>query len=97
MVVADGAESVLQMDVLHERAWFNQDVSHVLPVGKVSKAKRGGLFWTVTSHLWGVRHIFASLPSLFLTGSEDDDHRGMHLCPVLAALPHLLHPAVFQP
>lgn len=40
---------------------------------------------------------FASLPSLLLTGGEDDDYCGVHIRILLATLPHLLHPAVFQP
>lgn len=40
--------------VLHDRAWFNQDVDHVFPVGKVSKAKRSVPFWRVTPYLWGI-------------------------------------------
>lgn len=57
MVVVNGAKSVLQMRILHERAWFNQDVDHVFLVGKISKAKRGGPLWRVTPHLWGVPQL----------------------------------------
>lgn len=74
-----------QMCFLHECGWFNQDVDHMFPVGKVSKVHRCPM------------DDLASLPSLVLTGSEDDDHCGMHIRAVLATLPYLLHPAVFQP